>query len=252
MLTSKHCGVQQHSGVHSETPELLTSTPPVTRVRLHKPGSIALTKRQAEFLAFINDFGKKHGLPPSRSELRAALGLGTHSTVEGYLQRIAAKGWLKLTAGRDRAIRLLRPGAPIYEPEDFRTTTVLAHGRDEDAREPQWIDCELLWQLFGGMPDFCLRIRGDAMNKAGLTDGGIVALKLARDDQGEEPVLDGDVVAARVGDDVVLRRYHRVGDRTLELQPQSTNRHHTAIRVDKATDVEIIGVVIGRMLPGGG
>ena len=109
------------------------------------------------------------------------------------------------------------------------------HG--ERPTEPEWIDCEQLWQIFGGTPDLCLHIRGDAMNRAGLADGGIVALRLARDDQGEDedPPADADIVAARVSNEVMLRRFHRIDQRTAELRAQSTSRRHKVIRVEKGT-----------------
>ena len=59
--------------------------------------------------------------------------------------------------------------------------------RDETAHEPDWIDCEQLWRLFGAMPDLCLRVGGDAMELAGLTDGGIVAIGVASDGDDRAP-----------------------------------------------------------------
>ena len=89
--------------------------------------------------------------------------------------------------------------------------------------------------------------------RAGLTKGGMVALWRAPEGHGTEPAHNGDVVAARVGDDVVLRRYRRVDHTRAELRPESTNRKHSVIKIDRAKDdVEIIGVMIGRIVAGRG
>ena len=229
---------------------LLTSSVPVTRSRRQRPGSVELTAPQAEALSFARNFLKANGFSVSRGDLKKGLKLSSDGNAHRYLKRIERRGWLKVAKGIDRGVRLTREGAPLYEPEDFRTTTTTqVRGRDESAREPEWIDSEQLWRLFGTIPDLCLRIRGDAMERSGLSDGGIVALSLLSD----APVGDGDVVAARVGGDVVLRRYHRINDRTAELRAESRSRRHATIRcVAESEDVEILGVVIGRMLAGGG
>ena len=58
------------------------------------------------------------------------------------------------------------------------------------------------------------------------------------------------MVAARVADDVVLRRYRRIDDTRAELHPESTKRRYTVIHIDREKDFEIIGVMIGRIVAG--
>ncbi|MDD9982374.1 MAG: hypothetical protein OXU81_13630 [Gammaproteobacteria bacterium] len=212
-----------------------------------------ITAPQARVLCFLRRFLRDNGFMASRGDLKRGLKLAGQSNADLFLKRIERRGWLRLNAGVNRGVHLLRERVPLYEPEDFRTTTVLVRGRDETAREPDWIDCEHLWRLFGTMPDLCLRIRGDAMELAGLTDGGLVAIRLASDGDDRAPPTDGDVVAARAGEYVVLRRFHRVNETTAELRPESTNPEHRVLCVGaEANDAEIIGVVTGRMLAGGG
>lgn len=230
-------------------PRFLTSTTPMTKARKTKAGSYELTERQSQVLRVIRDYVKELSVPPTRSELAQALDLKHQSAVDNHLHALAKKGWVELKHGVERGIRLLREGVPLYEPEDFQRRSAGPGKLGEKRKEPDWIDYDLLWELFGETPDVCLRIRGDAMDNAGLTEGGIVALRLARDDENEEPVQEGDVVAARVRNEVVLRRYHRVQDRIVELQPESTNPDHQPIRiVTRVEDIEIIGVVIGRVV----
>ena len=231
-----------------------TSTGPMARARKTKAGTFHLTERQAEVLQTIRLFITAHGYGPTRAEIAKALNLKHQSAVDNHLHALSKKGWLSVTFGRERAIRLLREGAPLYEPEDFcRDSGKLGpHGQMD--REPQWIQCAGLWEVLGTSPDFYMRVRGDAMDAAGLPDGAaIVALRRCHDTWSEQDAEIGDVVVARIESETVLAYYRRVDEQTVELTPHSTNKSHKPRRVDTRTDdVEIIGVVVGHMLAGPG
>ena len=227
----------------------------MARVRKTKAGGIELTQRQGEVLDAIRRFIKLNGFPPTRADIGKRLKLKHQSSVDNHLYALARKSWIEIKPGVERGISLLREGVPLYEPEDFRRGSAVLDDAAEQAKEPEWIDYERLWEIFGAKPDLCLWIRGDAMDGAGLTDGGIVALKRTlkrtREGAGEEPVQTGNVVAARVGDDVVLRSYHPIDEETVELRPQSTNREHQPMRINTTKDdMEIIGVVTDRIVAG--
>ena len=209
-----------------------------------------MTDRQAEVLEAIREFIKANGLPPTRADIGKLLNLSHQSSVDNHVFALSRKGWLKVMPGVERGIALLREGVPLYEPDDFRRGSSIAYGLDEQKNEPKWINDDELWKTFDVMPDLCLRIRGDAMDQAGLTDGGIVALADNPEAQNMPAVRDGDVVAARVGDDVVLRHYHRIDEGTIELRPNSSNPKHKAVRIETKDDVDIIGIVIGHMVAG--
>ena len=220
-----------------------------------QPGSIALSPRQLEVLKAVRALQKRNRVPPSRAEVAAHLGIRSENGIEVHLHVIASRGWLKIQPGTQRGLVLLREGAPLYEPEELQST---GEGEDEgelttEAPEPTWIDCDLLWETFGAKPDACLRVRNDDMEGAGLVDGGIVALARKLDEAGSISIGDGNIVAARIEGEVVLRRVCAVDETTFELRAESRSRRHKAVRVGGETsDVEIIGVVIGRVLAGAG
>ena len=237
-----------------DAPTIITSRTAMTRhARKSRAGSIELTHRQGEVLDTIRRFMRNNGFPPTRADIAKRVHLKHQSAVDNHLYALERKGWARVHHGIDRGICLLREGVPLYDPDDFRGVSALRSAKLEQANEPEWIDNDQVWGMFSTTPDLCLRIRGDAMDKTGLTDGGIVAL--ARSAEGEKPkgqdmgqVQDGDVVAARVGDDVVLRRYRRIDDMRGELHPESTKRQYTIIHIDQENDFEIIGVMIGRIV----
>ena len=221
----------------------------MARARKTKAGGIEMTSRQAEVLEAIRQYFKMTARAPTRGDLGKILGMKHQSTVDHHLYALARKGWIEVLHGVERGIRLLREGVPLYEPDDFRRGSPRAYAFEERVKEPVWIDNDRVWGIFETTPDLCLRICDDSMDEAGLTKGGIVALWRAPQGQNIEPAQDGDVVAARVGDDVVLRRYRRVDHTRAELRPESTNRQHSVIKIDRAKDdVEIIGVMVGRIV----
>ena len=81
------------------------------------------------------------------------------------------------------------------------------------------------------------------MDLVGYQSGDIVAVKRNPDPH------DGDVVIARIGQEITLKCFHRPDDERIEPQPRSTNPAHRPIVLDAHTeDWEIVGVVVGAMI----
>ena len=60
---------------------------------------------------------------------------------------------------------------------------------------------------------------------------------------------DGDLVVARTGQEITLKRFRRINGACVELQPESTNPEHRTIQIDASTeDVEIVVVVVGAIV----
>ena len=249
MISRVFTWVQPH---YEKRVQILTSEPPVMQPRRRPASNVALTPRQLDVLHAVRTLHKRDRLAPTRAEVAVHLGLTSETGVDVHLQRIANRGWLAIQPGTQRGLVLLREGTPLYEPQALQRS---AKGEGELARDPPeatWIDCEVLWDTFGTKPDLCLRVRGNEMERAGLVDDAIVALRRTVDDEGRMTLAAGDIVAARIGEEVVLRRVHAVDATTFELRPESRSGRHRAVRVDGQTDAELIGVVIGRVLAGAG
>ena len=98
---------------------------------------------------------------------------------------------------------------------------------------------------FHPKPDYLLTVRGDSLEVTGITDGSIVAVRKT----GE--AKNGQLVVARFGDEVVVKRFVRIDDRHVELRPESRNRAHKVMRFDLAKHIlEIDGVVVGALITG--
>ena len=65
-----------------------------------------LTPKQAEIYAFIQQFTKEHGYPPSVREISAAVNLKSPSTVHFHMKKLEAEGYIQKADGKTRAITL--------------------------------------------------------------------------------------------------------------------------------------------------
>ena len=203
-----------------------------------------LTERQREVLEVIRAHVKRRGVPPSRTEMAKELGMASPSGVDGHLSALARKGWVELFPSVERGIKLIREGAPLLEAEELAE---IAAGRptvaEEHGKSRRLCDYDSDAEPFMAKPDFFLRVRGTSMDGVGFETGDIVAVR-------KQPVADnGDIVVARIGDGITLKRFMRKADNTMELQPESNDPEHTPIRIGPETeDSEIVGIVVGAII----
>ena len=77
--------------------------------------TIALTLRQAAIVAFIRDFSKSEGFPPTLQEIAAHFGFVSNAAYK-HVTALQRKGFLTRRAGTARSIVLKAPwGAPVVE-----------------------------------------------------------------------------------------------------------------------------------------
>ena len=200
-----------------------------------------LTARQAEIFTAIRAHIRENGRAPSRKQLAHAVGLQSQAAIDSHLQALERKGWVELIPGRYRGINLLRSDTPIVDTDDVpfvaAGTPILA----EEGMQPDKASMQALWSTFGQTPDYFLRVRGDSMDRTGIRDGDVVAVR-----RNPAP-RDGDVVVARIGNEITMKRFRATrGDG--ELRPESTNEDHGTIWLDNEPDSEIVGIVVGAII----
>ena len=175
------------------------------------------------------------------------LGVETTSSgtaAAGHLAALARKGWVEVIPAVDRGIRLLREGAPILDDAHLPAVAAGNPTVVETCQNlPRVQDFESLAREFEATPDYFVRVAGDSLDRLGFTTGDIVAIR-------QQPeARNGDVVLARIGEEVTLKRFERTGEHTVEFQPESTNPEHGPIRADlRSDDIAIVGVVVGAII----
>ena len=200
-----------------------------------------LTNRQQEVLDGIKTHIRRHGVPPSRTELAHSLGLSEASSVTGHLARLADAGWIELLPNTNRGIRVLHQEIPLLGAlaEVAAGTPIVCDSHIID-RVPN-----SLAEHFRPRADFLLTVRGDSMEKAGIKAADIIAVHRTPE------AKSGQIVVARFGDEVTLKRYVRIDERHVELRPESHNTAHEVMRLDLAMHIlQIEGIVVGALIRG--
>jgi repressor LexA len=188
-----------------------------------------LTPRQAKILQIVRDAIEADGYPPTRAEICGAMGFSSPNAAEKHLRTLERKGAIEID-GSHRGIRLTTgPGLPLIGrvaagSPILAEANVQAHYRVDPA-------------LFKPRADYLLKVRGASMRDAGILDGDLLAVHAAHE------ARSGQIVVARLHDEVTVKRYKRAGGR-LQLLPE--NPDFKAIEVDPRRDaLAIEGVAVG-------
>ena len=192
-----------------------------------------LTARQTVVLDFIKQFAAENGTPPTFAEIADGLGFKSVNAAVEHVKALAKKGVLELQSNVARGIRLkqeeLAPGVPLVG-RVAAGSPILA---TEHVESRFMLDPALL----GGDADYLLRVRGNSMINAGILDGDLIAVRQTHQ------VKEGQLVVARLGEDVTVKRWHREGK---QVQLIAENPDYPPINVDLERDaLEIEGVCIG-------
>lgn len=201
-----------------------------------------LTTRQQALLDHIRDHQAAHGRPPTRHEIAAAFGYASVNAVTGHLRALAAKGAIELTPGAARGIRLVEP------PSDADATGLplvgrVAAGAPILASEHIEARYRVDPGLFRPRPDYLLRVRGESMVDAGIRDGDLLAVH--RTPQAES----GQLVVARLGEEVTVKRLARTADGGLLLRAANPDYADIPLAPGDEAAIEGIGVGVLRTEP---
>ena len=191
----------------------------------------SLTRRQAEVLDVIRSHIADTGYPPTRADIAAELGFRSANAAEEHLKALARKGAIEVIPGTSRGIRL--PGGnglPIIG-RVAAGSPLLAVEHIEDT-------CDVPPSLFSPRADFLLRVRGDSMTGVGILDGDLLAVHKT----GE--ARDGQIVVARIEDEVTVKRLQRRRPDQVLLVPE--NEDYEPIEVDlRRQELVIEGLSVG-------
>jgi len=193
-----------------------------------------LTPRQQQILALIRQRIEETGAPPTRVEIARAFGFRSANAAEEHLRALARKGAIELLKGTSRGIRLLHDqrglpvvgrvaaGSPILAQEQIETHYPV------DAR------------VFHPRADYLLRVHGMSMRDAGILHGDLLAVHQTPE------AADGQIVVARLEDEVTVKRFHRDRRRPHRVSLLPENPDFEPIEVDLRQQTLIIeGLGVG-------
>lgn len=217
-----------------------------------------LTARQQQIFDLVRDSIESTGSPPTRAEIAQQLGFKSANAAEEHLQALARKGVIELVGGTARGIRLpstaLRRVNRAREHSQFALPlaslaqlTLPLVGRvaagapilaEEHVEQHYSVDPS----MFSKAPDFLLRVKGMSMKDIGIMDGDLLAVKKISE------ARNGQVVVARLGDEVTVKRFQRHPD-GIRLLPE--NADFAPIEVTPDEQFAIEGLAVGLIRSGG-
>ena len=220
--------------------------------------TIKLTARQQQILELIQNTIATTGSPPTRAEIATEFGFKSANAAEEHLKALARKGAIELLSGTSRGIRLKGDSLesinasrskqfmqqfslPIPNLPSLMQLTLPLIGRvaaGSPILAQEHIEQSFSFEsgMFARKPDYLLKVKGMSMRDAGIMDGDLLAVQSASE------ARNGQIIVARIGEEVTVKRYRRTKD-LIELLPE--NPEFKVITVDPEEPFAIEGLAVG-------
>lgn len=204
-------------------------------------GRRPLSPRQERILTFIREFILEHGYPPSVREIQKGCGLSSTSVVDYNLHILQREGYLRRSPDVSRGIDLIGgPGGRAVVPIPI-LGTIAAGEPLPTFPEDTWQSTETLELPTSLLPTrnsvFALRVKGQSMLDALITDGDIILVQ-------PTPQVENGAMAVvwlKGKGEATLKHFYREKD-LVRLQP--ANSQMAPIYVHPK-EVEVKGKVVG-------
>lgn len=196
-----------------------------------------LTNRQQEVLDLLKRHLETTGMPPTRAEISRELGFKSPNAAEEHLKALARKGAIEIIAGASRGIRILNDSAND-EPEGLPLVGRVAAGEPILAEQHIEGTYRVDADMFKPQADFLLKVYGQSMKNIGILDGDLLAVHSTKD------VRNGQVVVARIEDEVTVKRLERKGS-MVYLHAENEEFAPIVVNLEEQPHFEIEGIAVG-------
>ncbi len=191
---------------------------------------LKLTPRQQQILDFIQQNIKQTGMPPTRADMCQYFGFKSPTAADDHLKALQRKGAIELLSGVSRGIRMLYTESGSEGNTDEMALPLIgqvAAGAPILAEENIEDYFKLDAHKFSPRADYLLRVRGQSMKLAGILDGDLLAVHRTQE------VYNGQIVVARIGDEVTVKRFKKTGH-VVHLLPE--NDDFETIKINLSDD----------------
>lgn len=198
-----------------------------------------LTPRQQQVFDLIRAKIEETGMPPTRAEIAKELGFRSANAAEEHLKALARKQVIEIVPGASRGLRILGNSSESANDEESGLPLIgqVAAGEPILAQEHVETHYQVDPSMFKPQADFLLRVHCESMKNIGIMDGDLLAVHKTQD------VRDGQVVVARVEDDVTVKRLERKGSK---IYLHAENEEFAPIEVDLTyQQLTIEGLAVG-------
>ncbi len=198
-----------------------------------------ITSQQQRVLDCIQIYLNKTGFPPTRADICKELGFKSPNSAETHLRALEKKGFISIESGTSRGISIINNDNKITQADnEYPVIGLVAAGSPTLAQEniEQTINCPN--KFFDSDFDYFLKVKGLSMKDVGIMEDDLIAVKKTNE------VRNGDIVIARLEDEVTVKFYQRKSPKIVELE--AANEDYENIVVDlEYQDFHIEGKSVG-------
>ena len=197
-----------------------------------------LTARQQEVYDFLKHHLETTGMPPTRAEISKELVFRSPNAAEEHLKALAKKGVIEIVSGASRGIRLLLEDNNVEEESGLPLIGRVAAGEPILAEQHIEGTYHIDPAMFKPQADFLLKVYGQSMKDIGILDGDLLAVHSTKD------VRNGQVVVARIEDEVTVKRLERKGS-IIYLHAENEEFAPIVVDLTQRPHFEIEGIAVG-------
>ncbi len=197
-----------------------------------------ITSQQQRVLDCIQNHLKKTGFPPTRADICRELGFKSPNSAETHLRALEKKGFISIESGTSRGISIINSQQITEDAQEYPVIGLVAAGSPTLAQEnvEKTINCPD--SFFDTSFDYFLKVRGLSMKDAGIMEDDLIAVKKTSD------VKNGDIVIARLDDEVTIKFFNRKSPKLIELEPANEDFENIVINLEQ-DELHIEGKSVG-------
>ena len=218
-----------------------------------------LTKKQKNLLLFINKKLRASGISPSYEEMKQSLNLKSKSGIHRLISALEERGFIRRLPHKARALEVIKlpETASANDIYNSFSPSVIKGGLDNENSNVENSEIPVLGKIAAGTPVealqnevsriplpanmekngeyFGLKVQGDSMIEAGISEGDTVIVKKT------DTADNGKIVVALIDDhEAMLKRIRRKG-KTIALESANRNYETKIFGPDR---VKVQGVLV--------
>ena len=184
-----------------------------------------ITSQQQRVLDCIQIYIKKTGFPPTRADICRELGFKSPNSAETHLRALEKKGFISIESGASRGISVIN-GESSDDSNEYPIIGLVAAGSPTLAQEniEKTISCPE--SFFDSDFDYFLKVKGLSMKDAGIMEDDLIAVKKTTD------VRNGDIVIARIDDEVTVKYFNIKNSKVVELEPANEDLENIVVDLE--------------------
>ena len=218
-----------------------------------------LTKKQRNLLLFINKKLRASGVSPSYEEMKQSLNLKSKSGIHRLISALEERGFIRRLPHKARALEVIKlpETASANDIYNSFSPSVIKGGLDNENSNVENSEIPVLGKIAAGTPVeaiqnevsriplpanmekngeyFGLKVQGDSMIEAGISEGDTVIVKKT------DTADNGQIVVALIDDhEAMLKRIRRKG-KTIAFESANRNYETKIFGPDR---VKVQGVLV--------